>query len=465
MANRPWFGELEFRLIGDGRLFDEVLAPLRSFPNVIIERRFLSPDELCAMHREYGIFLCPSRWDSQGVSRDEAMASGLVPITNAVGAIPEFVDSDCGFLAPPEDSAGLAAGIEEIYVDEARFAALSFNASRRVRNQSDIDDIVVTEMSMFGTDHPATIGGRRSRGFSLPTEHHSRHDFPETTEKPREGPRTRSLKTLLEAPTAMGGEPERVMGFSEAPVDVNAQALGRENLQRGKMVNEQAPRQAPVSAAVGYSLAGRLSRQVSRFLSPLRREISKRNMRRVVASSPLFDAQWYGLSYPDVTAAGIDPVAHYLERGAVELRNPSSHFDTAVYLDRYPDVRESGLNPSRNYDRTGPTRRSGRGNRWCRSFCPRKTGLLSCRMPSGACLSRHGTPGSYSSWTTAAWTGLSRSCAAIFPTRGSSSCTARGKGYAMLVTLAFPTHKVSFSPISTATTPGHLSTLSSCSPS
>ena len=345
LANRPWFGELEFRLIGDGRLFDEVLAPLRSFPNVIIERRFLSPDELCAMHREYGIFLRPSRCDSQGVSRDEAMASGLVPITNAVGAIPEFVDSDCGFLAPPEDSAGLAAGIEEIYFDEARFAALSFNASRRVRGQSDIDDIVVTEMSMFGTDHPATTGGGRSRGFSLPTEHHSRHDFPETTEKPREVPRTRSLKTLLEAPTAMGGEPERVMGFSEAPVAVNAQSLGRENLQLGKMVSEQ----APVSASVGYSLAGRLSRQVSRFLSPLRKEIDKRHSRRVVASSPLFDAQWYGLSYPDVTAAGIDPVAHYLERGAVELRNPSSHFDTAAYLNRYPDVRELGFNPLYHY--------------------------------------------------------------------------------------------------------------------
>jgi glycosyltransferase involved in cell wall biosynthesis len=34
----------------------------------------------------------PSRTDTQGVSRDEAMSSGLVPVTNAVAAIPEFVD-------------------------------------------------------------------------------------------------------------------------------------------------------------------------------------------------------------------------------------------------------------------------------------------------------------------------------------------------------------------------------------
>jgi len=349
LANRPWFGEMEFRLIGDGRLFDEVLAPLRSFSNVFIERRFLSPDELRAMHRGYGVFLCPSRWDSQGVSRDEAMASGLVPVTSAVGAIPEFVDFECGFLAMPEDFAGLAAGIEELYLDEARFAAMSVNASRRVRRQSPIDDIVAKEVTMFGTDHAlATQRGLSSR-FSVPTTHHSRHDAPESTEKPRELPRTQSLETSLGAPPAMGGQPKRVMGISEAPVTVNAQSLGRENLRLRKIGSEQASQQAPVSAPAGYSLAGRLSHQVSRFLSPLRKEISKRNMRRVVASSPLFDAEWYCLSYPDVKAAGIDPVAHYHERGAVELRNPSSHFDTAAYLNRYPDVRELGMNPLYHY--------------------------------------------------------------------------------------------------------------------
>jgi glycosyltransferase involved in cell wall biosynthesis len=152
LANRPWFGELEFRFVGDGLLFDEVLAPLRQFGNVVIDRRFLTPDELRDIYREYGVFLCPSRWDSQGVSRDEAMASGLVPVTNAVGAIPEFVNAECGVLAPPEDFLGLAAGIESLFLDETRFATMSLHASRRVRRQSDIDSIVAKEMMMFGAD-------------------------------------------------------------------------------------------------------------------------------------------------------------------------------------------------------------------------------------------------------------------------------------------------------------------------
>jgi glycosyltransferase involved in cell wall biosynthesis len=154
LAKRPWFGELEFRFVGDGRLFDEVLAPLRQFGNVVIERRFLLPDELRDMHQKHGVFLCPKRFDSQGVSRDEAMASGLVPVTNAVGAIPEFVNAECGVLAPAEDFAGLAAGIESLYLDETRFVTMSLNASRRVRRQSDIDSIAAKETRMFGPAGP-----------------------------------------------------------------------------------------------------------------------------------------------------------------------------------------------------------------------------------------------------------------------------------------------------------------------
>lgn len=154
LADRPWFGDLEFRLVGDGPLFEDVVKPLRDFGNVVIERRFLTPDQLRDVHRSYGVFLCPSRFDSHGVSRDEAMSSGLVPVTHAVSAIPEFVDSECGFLAPPEDFAGLAAGIEALYLDESLFARMSWNASRRVRRQSDIDTIVARELAMLRGDPP-----------------------------------------------------------------------------------------------------------------------------------------------------------------------------------------------------------------------------------------------------------------------------------------------------------------------
>ncbi|NWF72913.1 MAG: glycosyltransferase family 4 protein, partial [Nitrospirae bacterium] len=165
LSEKPYFKDLEFRMIGDGKLFDEVLAPIRGFNNVYIERRFLTHREIAAMHREYGIFLCPSRMDTQGVSRDEAMSSGLVPVTNLVGAIPEFVDETCGFLADPEDSEGLAESVAKLYESPELFSAMSAAAAARVRMQSSCARTVERELALFTQEE--RISGHTDRGFKF----------------------------------------------------------------------------------------------------------------------------------------------------------------------------------------------------------------------------------------------------------------------------------------------------------
>jgi glycosyltransferase involved in cell wall biosynthesis len=152
LTGKPYFKDLEFRMIGDGKLFDEVLGPLRDFSNVYIERRFLTHAEIAALHREYGIFLCPTRMDTQGVSRDEAMASGLVPVTNAVAAIPEFVDDSCGILAPGEDADAMARGIALLYEQPQKFSAMSEAAAKRVRAQSDVRRVISSELAIVLDD-------------------------------------------------------------------------------------------------------------------------------------------------------------------------------------------------------------------------------------------------------------------------------------------------------------------------
>ncbi len=149
LSDKPFFDELDFRIIGDGCLFDETVAPLRGFTNVIIEKRFIAQTEITELHKDYGVFLVPSRMDSQGVSRDEAMASGLVPITNAVAAIPEFADEDCAFLAPAEDASALAAAIEKLYHDPELFQRMSANAAARVRRQSGPEQTIAEELRLL----------------------------------------------------------------------------------------------------------------------------------------------------------------------------------------------------------------------------------------------------------------------------------------------------------------------------
>jgi|FLYL01.1.fsa_nt_gi glycosyltransferase involved in cell wall biosynthesis/spore maturation protein CgeB len=150
LRDTQWFGDASFRIIGDGPLFDDTVAPLVGLPNVSIERRFMRQEELASLYLEYGIFLCPTRMDSQGVSRDEAMATGLVPVTNAVAAVPEFVDETCGILAPPEDHEGLAKGITTLVEDPSLFLEMSRAAADRVRQQSDSARVIEAELGFAG---------------------------------------------------------------------------------------------------------------------------------------------------------------------------------------------------------------------------------------------------------------------------------------------------------------------------
>lgn len=149
ISKEPWFSELEITMIGDGSLFDATLEPLRSFSNINLERRFLTQHEIAQLHKEYGLFLSPTRMDAQGVSRDEAMSSGLVPLTNNVAAIPEFTDANCAILAPADDYKNLALGISSLYKDPDLFVEMSTNAALRVRSQSSAKLIIQKELDFI----------------------------------------------------------------------------------------------------------------------------------------------------------------------------------------------------------------------------------------------------------------------------------------------------------------------------
>lgn len=71
--------------------------------------------------------------------------------------------------------------------------------------------------------------------------------------------------------------------------------------------------------------------------------------RRVVLRSNLFSPAWYCARYPDVVAANLDPLSHYLDVGGREGRAPSMAFDGARYLADYPDVTAADSNPLLHY--------------------------------------------------------------------------------------------------------------------
>jgi lipopolysaccharide biosynthesis protein len=127
--------------------------------------------------------------------------------------------------------------------------------------------------------------------------------------------------------------------------------------------------------ALAVSRTGRAS--IKNLLKALGRRLGlgrlhMRYVRKRMLRSGLFDPEYYLSNYPDVAAAGVDPLSHYLGGGWSEGRNPSECFSTQGYLERYSDIRTSGINPLRHYLQSGY--REGR-------FVPSLSGTLTLLVP------------------------------------------------------------------------------------
>lgn len=150
LSTEPWFSELDILIAGDGPTFEEVTAPLRDFPNVTLRKGFFATQvDIANVYREYGVLVVPTRRDTQGLSRDEGMCAGLVPITTGIDAVPEFLSSDEGYLVPPEDPKAIADAVRHLYHHPEKFLRKSAAAAARIRRTL-VDDIVIPqEIALF----------------------------------------------------------------------------------------------------------------------------------------------------------------------------------------------------------------------------------------------------------------------------------------------------------------------------
>lgn len=71
------------------------------------------------------------------------------------------------------------------------------------------------------------------------------------------------------------------------------------------------------------------------------------------APMPLFDPAHYLAANPDVARAGVEPLGHFLAHGWREGRAPHALFDPDYYLERNPDLRAAGVDPTAHFARHG----------------------------------------------------------------------------------------------------------------
>ncbi|OBA59086.1 hypothetical protein A5647_18650 [Mycobacterium sp. 1100029.7] len=126
---------LRVTLAGDGEV-EKVRAfvsanALDDIVDVIGWVDFTRRDQLLA---ESSIFALPSYSEGLPMAVLEAMANGVVPVTTAVGAIPEVVtDGLNGVLVTPGDSSQLATALQSLIVDAERRNRLAAAAHARAR--------------------------------------------------------------------------------------------------------------------------------------------------------------------------------------------------------------------------------------------------------------------------------------------------------------------------------------------
>jgi hypothetical protein len=66
-----------------------------------------------------------------------------------------------------------------------------------------------------------------------------------------------------------------------------------------------------------------------------------------------FDPAFYRRTNPDVAAAGLDPLDHFMRFGWREGRDPCAEFSVAAYLRAHPEVERSGANPFAHFLASG----------------------------------------------------------------------------------------------------------------
>lgn len=140
---------------GFGRYFRPLTKMLAGRPNVDIEEGYVDARTLRGLHNEHGVYLAPTRHDTQGVSMGEAMASGLVCVTHRVAAIPEFVSDEEAVLVDGESPEAYAAALKKLLEDPGGFLRRSAAAAHRVRRQCGVEATVARELELLGVEAPS----------------------------------------------------------------------------------------------------------------------------------------------------------------------------------------------------------------------------------------------------------------------------------------------------------------------
>lgn len=153
LSKRNFFEELEFNIYGDGNYYDELTRPLLKFNNVHLHKKFLTHEEIAEVHKNNGIALFATRYETMGVSAAEAAASGLVVLSNNVAAVKEVFDNNNDILSNDEDYIDMANKVEKIYNNSELFCELSKKCHETIVRKYNYENTIEKEIKLLNSTY------------------------------------------------------------------------------------------------------------------------------------------------------------------------------------------------------------------------------------------------------------------------------------------------------------------------
>ena len=149
LSHRDFFDDMEFSIYGDGDLHEKLLEPIKDFKNVHIYKKFLSHEEIKNMHKENGIGLFATRFDTQAVSSCEAAMSGCVVISSKNVGTCEYIDESIGTYCETENIVQYADLIEKLYNNPKLFQKMSKQMHESVIKTCSYEHSIKKDISMI----------------------------------------------------------------------------------------------------------------------------------------------------------------------------------------------------------------------------------------------------------------------------------------------------------------------------
>lgn len=146
-SKKKEFNNFKFSIYGNGKLFNKYTKKIAKFKNVSIHKKTFNEFGIKEVHDQNGIFLYPKRGDSQGISRCEAMSSGLVPIASDVEAVSEFSPTGTCYLVNSVDD--FVNALIKVYNDPKDYLSRSIKSSKLIQEKLCYEKTIQKEINLI----------------------------------------------------------------------------------------------------------------------------------------------------------------------------------------------------------------------------------------------------------------------------------------------------------------------------